>query len=584
MEKQIKKNSGLISLFIILVLAAFLRFWQITTNPISLFGDELDLGYHAYSIINTGKDYMGNPWPLHFHSIAEWRTPLYLYSAVPSVAIFGISPLGVRLPAAIFGILGVLGIYLVVKELLSYKSLPSKNHPRALLAAFLLAISPWHIQYSRAGFEVTELIAFLLFGIYFFFRALRLNGKGLWMSIILFCFTPWIYSTAKLFTPIFMTFLLLMWRKEILSFPGRRLLRGVIVGLIVGVPIIYSTLYGGGTERAAYISIFTDPTVVPEIGTARLSDLMVRGEAILGSTPSLVDRSFHNKFVSWGNVIIRNYFDAFSLPFLFGHGDPNLRHSIHDMGEFYAVEIFALFIGIYFFIVGSVDRKIKLLIAFWLLLGALPAVITRDGGNHATRLILILPPLILFISVGIVSLGRMLTGYTKYLFLIVYFGMLTLNMASYLHNYYDHYPWASERWWHFGFKEAIGSIREFDKDYDKVIISMSGEPAWIFFAAWYPYPPDKWQKNFPIGKDVELKGFGKVSHIDKYYFGKFGEAGGSMYDLGKYIDSKTLYLLPASEFPPNLIMEPERLPRDLKLLNVVAYPSGEPAFYLFTKV
>jgi 4-amino-4-deoxy-L-arabinose transferase-like glycosyltransferase len=571
-------------LFLILGLATVLRLWSINTVPVSLFGDELDLGYHAYSILKTGKDYMGNPWPLHFHSIAEWRTPLYLYSAVPTVALFGISPFGVRLPAVIFGVVGVFGIYLLVKELLSYKQAAVKSHPRALLAALLMAISPWHIQYSRAGFEVTELLAFLIFGLYFFFRALRLNGRGLWMSVILLCFTPWIYSTAKLYTPLLFIFLFFVWRREIFTFPLRRLVRAVIVALVIGLPIAFSTLYGGGTERLSYISIFTDPTVVPEIGTSRLNDLTVRGEAVLGSTPTLVDRYFHNKFIVWGNVILRNYFNTFSLSFLFNHGDPNLRHSIHGMGQFFAVEVFALLIGLYFFVVGNIDRRIKALILFMLIAGTLPSSITRDGGNHATRLILILPPLILLISVGLVGTWRMLSGRWKIVFLAVYSGLLLVNVFSYVHNYYVHYPWDSERWWHYGFRESISAIKEVDRDYDKVIISMSGEPAWIFFAAWYEYPPTLWQKNFPIGRDVDVKGFGKVSHIDKFYFGKFGGAGESLYDLGKYIDNKTLYLAPASEFPPNLILEPERTPPDLKLLKAVAYPSGVAAYYLFTKI
>src|SRR4030042_5900411 len=101
----------------IILIAIFLRLWNIDKVPVSLFGDELDVGYQAYSILKTGKDYSGNFLPLHFQSLAEWRTPLYLYSAVPTVALFGITPLGVRLPAAIFGILGVLAIYLLVSEI-----------------------------------------------------------------------------------------------------------------------------------------------------------------------------------------------------------------------------------------------------------------------------------------------------------------------------------------------------------------------------------------------------------------------------------------------------------------------------------
>jgi len=118
MAKFYKKSQ--VVLFFIIVIASLLRIWGIDKVPVSLFGDELDVGYHAYSILKTGKDYSGNSWPLHFQSLAEWRTPLYLYSAVPTVAIFGITPIGVRLPAAIFGILGVWGIYMFVTELLIF--------------------------------------------------------------------------------------------------------------------------------------------------------------------------------------------------------------------------------------------------------------------------------------------------------------------------------------------------------------------------------------------------------------------------------------------------------------------------------
>src|SRR3989344_4924231 len=92
----------------IFLVASILRLWKISEVPVSLFGDELDVGYQAYSILKTGRDYYGNFMPIHFHSLAEWRTPLYLYSSVPTIAIFGVSAYGVRLPAAIFGVAGVL--------------------------------------------------------------------------------------------------------------------------------------------------------------------------------------------------------------------------------------------------------------------------------------------------------------------------------------------------------------------------------------------------------------------------------------------------------------------------------------------
>jgi len=566
-------------LIAIILIASFLRLWNLSSNPPSLFGDELDLGYQAYSILKTGRDYYGNFMPIHFHSLAEWRTPLYLYSAVPTVAIFGISPLGVRLPAAIFGILGVLVFYLLVKKLTlnNKQSLALRAEPLAIIASFLLAISPWHIQYSRAGFEVTLMLLLLLLGLYFFFKSFH-NSKFIIHSSICFVLTPWVYSTAKLFTPLLLLFLLLVWWKEIVKIPKKYLIFAIVALVIVGVPIAYSTIFGGGTQRFSYIGVFSNPVTETEVGSSRLNDARMRGETGGGLHPTLLDRVFHNKFTFWGESLIENYLQAFSTNFLFVKGDLNFRQSI-GRGEFYRIEIVALILGIIFFFTEKRDKKIKWLIAFWILTGVIPATLTRDGGNHATRLILILPPFILLMAYGWVGIVRLLSGKKKYLLVGAISLIYLVSFVTYQHYYWYHYPWESERWWHAGFKEGIKSIKELQAGFEKVVISSRGEPPWIFFAGWYEYPPKDWQNNFPIGNDVDLPGFGKVSHIGKFYF---GSPSGGVYDWGGAVDSKTLYLATAKEVNVNLMQEPERTPGNLTLLKAIAYPSGEPAFYLFT--
>jgi len=565
-------NNKKIILIFILLIAFILRIWQLNKIPVSLFGDEVDLGYQAYSILHTGKDYYGNPWPVHFHSLAEWRTPLYLYSAVPTVAIWGISPYGIRLPAVIFGVLGVFALYLLVKEI-------TKREDIALVSAIVLTLSPWHIQYSRAGFEVTELVFFLLIGLYFFFRGIK-DGKWLWLSVVCLVLGPWIYSTAKLFIPILLLFLFLVWNKEILKLPKKYIIYAVIAGLVIGLPIAYSTFFGGGTQRFDYIGIFTDPTIQPEIGTARQRDALMRGEKGIGLSPTLLDKFFENKFTFIGKIIIEHYFQALSANFFFNQGDPNLRQSPTGMGEFYKVEVIPMLAGIALFFVKSKDKRLKSFVIFWILGGILPAALTRDGGNHATRLILILPPLIFLISYGLVEGINLIKKDYKRIASIAYLLVFLFGFVMYIHNYYVHYPWDSERWWHASYNEAFAAMKLVDRNYDKIVISTANEPPWIFFAAYYNYPPSQWQKNFPIGNDVLVPGFGKVSHINKYYFGS-PEKGG-VYDWGKVIDKKTLYLADAKEVNVNLILEPNRTPKDLTLIKAIPYPSGEPAFYLFS--
>lgn len=554
-------------LILIIIIGSFLRLYKLTTVAPSLFGDELDVGYHAYSILKTGRDYHGNFMPLHFESLAEWRTPIYLYSSVPTVALFGISALGVRLPAAIFGILTIYLIYLLSNKLF-------ENERIGLISAFLLAISPWHIQYSRAAFEVTQMLFFYLLGLYLFLYSIE-KKKFLWISVLMFMLMPWVYSTAKFFVPFLLIFLFILYNKEILSFSYNQKLKTILTGLIFGLPLVYVTFFGGAAQRFSYVSVFSDPTIESEVGAARQQRAYFRGENGLGLNPNLLDRVYYNKYVFWGRTIINNYYQSFSTDFLFIKGDPNLRHSIEWMGQLYKADFILLVFGLVV-LFNLKNKKIKQLILFLLIFSSIPASITRDGGNHATRLILNIVPLILILSLGF----KYILEKNKLIF-VFYFCLLLLGFVFYQNRFWTHNPWYSERWWHYGFEDSIDEIMNIEKDFNKVVISTQGEPPWIFFAAWSEYDPKAWQNHFPLDNKIYLDGYGEISHIDKYYFGSPDVD--SEYEWPLILDNETLYLANAKEVTHNLVLEPQNTPPGLKLLRAVSYPSGEPAFYLFTK-
>lgn len=585
MISKLIKDKNYILLILLIVLGFFLRIWKIDKVPVSLFSDELDVGYQAYSIIKTGKDYSGNKWPLSFQSYADERTPIYIYSSVPSVAIFGITPLGVRLPAVLFGTLGIWVIYLLSNQLVKKKfgiCLPdgkAGNLEFGILPATFMAISPWHLQYSRAAFEVTELLVFLLFGIYFFLKSIRLNGKYLWLAVLFFSLTPWIYSTAKLFTPFLMLFLFIIWFRDIQKFSKKGLVSALTLLFLLWIPLLYVTFFAKGGLRFNYISVFSDPTSGSESSYSRLYDAQFRQKYGGGIVSKLSSRIIHNKYTFWGTKVINNYFQTFSTEFLFVSGDPNLRHSINGMGQFYKIEIFTLILGSVLFFFSGIDRKIKILIAFWILFGVVPSSITRDGGNHATRLIIILPPLIFLISFGIGSISIILERFMRIVFLTSYCLLLIASFYSYQHLYWVHNPWYSERSWHAGYKEVVDAVKEKESKYNKIIISNSNDDPRIFLAAYYPFPPAIWQKG---SENEYIPGFGNLPHYGKFYLGQVdGQIG--LTGISKYMDMRTLYIASQSEIKGNLTMEPGKVPEGLKLIKAITYPSGEPAFYFFTK-
>jgi 4-amino-4-deoxy-L-arabinose transferase-like glycosyltransferase len=133
----------------IVVFAAVIRFWNLTGVPPALNSDEVAIGYNAYSILKTGKDEYGAQTPLTFRSFDDYKMPVYVYLVAGSMRIFEDRDFAVRFPSALVGTLTVLFTFFLVKELFK-KSRDS--YGIALVSAFLVTISPWHIHFSRSGY------------------------------------------------------------------------------------------------------------------------------------------------------------------------------------------------------------------------------------------------------------------------------------------------------------------------------------------------------------------------------------------------------------------------------------------------
>ena len=129
----------------IIILGFILRVVALNRFPVGFTPDEASFGYDAYSLLQTGKDQWGNTFPVVLKSFGDFKAPLYSYLAVPFVALLGLTKEAVRLPNVLVGIGAILVTYLVVKKLTDEKI--------GLMAAFLLAISSWHIMMSRGAFE-----------------------------------------------------------------------------------------------------------------------------------------------------------------------------------------------------------------------------------------------------------------------------------------------------------------------------------------------------------------------------------------------------------------------------------------------
>src|SRR3990167_9776130 len=136
-------------LLLIIILASLLRIWNLNNFPVGFNADEAAIGYNAYSLLQTGKDEYGSSFPLSFKSFGDYKPGLYFYFVMPFVAILGLNEWAVRIPSALFGIGTVILIYFLAKEIF-------KNRWVGIFSSLLLAISPWHIHFSRGGWRSEE--------------------------------------------------------------------------------------------------------------------------------------------------------------------------------------------------------------------------------------------------------------------------------------------------------------------------------------------------------------------------------------------------------------------------------------------
>ena len=78
--------------FLIILVSALLRIYQIGSIPPSLTWDETAWGYNAYVLGIDGRDEFGKYLPLQYiESFGDFKPPLYAYLTIIPVKIFGLT-------------------------------------------------------------------------------------------------------------------------------------------------------------------------------------------------------------------------------------------------------------------------------------------------------------------------------------------------------------------------------------------------------------------------------------------------------------------------------------------------------------
>lgn len=204
-----KKNPHSVIIILILILAAFLRLYNLEITP-GWWPDEGVYLNIAGNLAHGKTQMFAFTYPFVPHP------PLFFIVVIPFIKIFGYKILAVRLVSALAGIGIIYVMYLIGKVM--------NRSITGLIAAFLATILPEMLILSRIGITYHLLILFFALGLYFlicyiyqkkvkyFYYAWAVSGlavvtsyMGIVLPIFLFLYSVYVFFTKKLKWKIFLT-------------------------------------------------------------------------------------------------------------------------------------------------------------------------------------------------------------------------------------------------------------------------------------------------------------------------------------------------------------------------------------------
>lgn len=531
----------------IISLAAILRLYRIADIPPGLSWDEVSIGYNAYSILKTGKDEHGKFLPVDtFAAYGDYKPPVSVYATVPFVALFGLNEQAVRLPSALAGIALVALLLPLVRQLLADSK--SKSDQAAsvlgLTATAVMAVSPWHINLSRAGFEANIATTLVAAGVYAVLRS-RSAARWRWWCWLPFVVSMYTFNSARYVVPLLGLTLLWFVRKSV---PGSRRSwgTGVVIAALALLPIVPHLLSPAARLRFAEVNIFSDSSVV-----------IRANERIAADGNTLLSKLVNNRRIGYARSYLTHYFDHFEPWFLFIRGDGNPKFSIQDVGQLYLVEAPFLLIGIFWWL--TVYRRAGLLLLAWLLLAIVPAATARET-PHALRIENTLPVWQVFIAGGVLAVMlRVRRLLPRRLLVLALVCLWAGNVVYYLHNYYNHYPRQYSGEWQYGYREAIREFGPLAARYDRIVLSERIGRAYMYVLFYTGYDPETFRRQKQSFFDAA--GFYTVTGFDKFVFVK---------EAPTLNQPGTLYVLP-----------PDQVPQQAKVISTVRLLNGRPVLVLF---
>lgn len=348
-------------LLLITALAAFLRFYQLDSIPAGLHADAASQGYNAYSLLQTGKDRYGEPFPILFRAYGSYQPPIYTYLATMPVSIFGNNPFSARFVSAFSGTVLILLTFIFVYLLFNIK----ERFKLATAASFLVAIAPWSVFFSRLTVEANLALSIFALSIILFLVASR-KPSFFPLGCLFLGISTHAYYSERVIALIFLPIFLFLFRMTFIK-SKRWVIFGLVIFIITQIPHIQIIQSGAFSRRFDQVGIDSSP-------------------------------------INAGKIFLENFAVYYSPNNLFFDSDTNLGRTTPLLSVFYSLLLVPFIFGIRYLVKNFKQTDVRIL-GLLILITPIPAGLTSDA-FYPLRALDFLWAITILISIGVYALYR----------------------------------------------------------------------------------------------------------------------------------------------------------------------------------
>src|SRR5262245_1258702 len=441
-------RSPLFWIAVLSTVAGLIYLHRLGSSPAYLSIEEVSQSFHALRFADTGRSESGQLLPLFFpeRGSGAVRDPVWIYAAAALLRVVPFSATATRLLSAAAGVLDVVLMFLVARELFG------RARP-AVIAAALLAVMPAHFIQSRIATSQIGTVTCALGWLLFLARYLnRRRPRDLVLATFCLALGMYTYLAAVIVMPLYFVVTLVVIRRSTRRTESATAIRAACAGfgLALGPFLLWHLVHLG--EIGGMVAYYSAGEYNRNLGA----------EGFFGA-----------KAISHLDA----WWDCYSPDKLFFSGDPDLRFSTRSAGYFLLAASVPMIVGLRH---GwrMLKSETQVVLASGLFIATLPAAVVSN--SEIKRWLTFIPFAVLTATCGVEWMLAHRRRFVRAGAVAVLL-LAAIQARSFFNEYFGHYRVASAP--KFG-RNLPGAIHQ--------ALSVSGPADCILLDSGIDYLKDEW--------------------------------------------------------------------------------------------